>query len=30
MQAGMDSYLKKPVDTDELFRVLAREFDRIS
>ena len=28
MQAGMDGYLKKPVDTDELFRVLAKEFDR--
>ena len=29
MEAGMDGYLKKPVDTDELFRVLAREFDRL-
>ena len=29
MEAGMDGYLKKPVDTDELFGVLAREFDRL-
>ena len=27
-EAGMDGYLKKPIDTDELFRVLAREFDK--
>lgn len=26
--AGMDAHLQKPVDTDELFRVLVREFDR--
>ena len=29
MEAGMDAYLKKPVDTDELFRVLAKEFDKL-
>ena len=26
--AGMDGYLRKPIDTEELFRVLAKEFDR--
>ena len=30
MQAGMDGYLTKPVDTDELFRVLVRELDKNS
>ena len=29
MQAGMDGYLTKPVDTDELFRVLVRELDKM-
>jgi hypothetical protein len=24
----MDGYLRKPIDTDELFRVLVREFDK--
>jgi two-component system CheB/CheR fusion protein len=28
MSAGMDGYLRKPIDTDELFRVLVREFDK--
>ena len=28
LNAGMDGYLKKPIDTEELFRVLAREFDK--
>ena len=28
-EAGMDGYLKKPIDTEELFRVLAREFDKL-
>ncbi len=28
LEAGMDGHLNKPVDTDELFRVLAREFDK--
>ena len=28
-EAGMDGYLKKPVDTEELFRVLTREFDKL-
>ena len=28
LEAGMDGYLKKPIDTDELYRVLTREFDR--
>ncbi len=28
LAAGMDAYLKKPIDTDELFSTLAREFDR--
>ena len=26
--AGMDGYLRKPIDTEELFRVLAKDFDR--
>ena len=29
MKAGMDGYLTKPVDTDELFRVLVRELDKM-
>ena len=29
LEAGMDGYLKKPVDTEELFRVLTREFDKL-
>ena len=29
MLAGMDGYLTKPVDTDELFRVLVRELDKM-
>ena len=29
LMAGMDGHLKKPVETEELFRVLAREFDRL-
>jgi two-component system CheB/CheR fusion protein len=29
LEAGMDGYLKKPVDTEELFRVLTREFDKV-
>ena len=28
MEAGMDGYLKKPIDTVELFRMLAKEFDK--
>ena len=28
MSAGMNGYLRKPIDTDELFRVLVREFDK--
>ena len=28
-EAGMDGYLKKPIDMEELFRVLAREFDKL-
>ena len=28
LNAGMDGYFKKPIDTEELFRVLAREFDK--
>ena len=28
LSAGMDGYLRKPIDTDELFRMLAREFDK--
>ena len=28
LEAGMDGHLNKPVDTEELFRVLAKEFDR--
>ena len=28
LSAGMDGYLRKPIDTEELFRVLAREFDK--
>ena len=28
MEAGMDGYLKKPIDTEELFRMLAKEFDK--
>ena len=28
MEAGMDNHLRKPVNTEELFRVLAREFDK--
>ena len=28
LNAGMDGYLKKPIDTEELFRVLAKEFDK--
>lgn len=28
MSAGMNGYLRKPIDTDEMFRVLVREFDK--
>lgn len=28
LSAGMDAYLRKPIDTEELFRMLAREFDK--
>ena len=29
LEAGMDGHLNKPVDTEELFRVLAKEFDKV-
>ena len=29
LQAGMDGYLKKPIDTEEMYGLLARMFDRV-